>query len=72
MALGSLGWLLATLHIAGGLKLDDHCGPSPEGEDLKKMGSYTFWPLFAPKSLLGVQIRFHYVRRALEESLISL
>ena len=28
VALGSLGWWLATLHIAGGLKLDDHCGPS--------------------------------------------
>jgi len=27
VALGSLGWLLGTLHIAGGLKLDDHCGP---------------------------------------------
>jgi len=27
MALGSLVWWLATLHIAGGLKLDDHCGP---------------------------------------------
>jgi len=26
-ALGSLVWWLATLHIAGGLKLDDHCGP---------------------------------------------
>ena len=25
--LGSLVWWLATLHIAGGLKLDDHCGP---------------------------------------------
>ena len=23
----SLVWWLATLHIAGGLKLDDHCGP---------------------------------------------
>ena len=25
----ALGWVwwLATLHIAGGLKLDDHCGP---------------------------------------------
>ena len=23
----SLAWWLATLHIAGGLKLDDHCGP---------------------------------------------
>ena len=27
VALGSLVWLLATLHIAGGLKLDEHCGP---------------------------------------------
>jgi len=27
VALGSLLWWLATLHIAGGLKLDDHCGP---------------------------------------------
>ena len=27
VALGSLVWWLATPHIAGGLKLDDHCGP---------------------------------------------
>ena len=27
VALGSLVWWLATLHIAGGLKLDEHCGP---------------------------------------------
>ena len=27
VALGSLLWWLATLHRAGGLKLDDHCGP---------------------------------------------
>ena len=27
MALGSLVWWLETLHIAGGLKLDRHCGP---------------------------------------------
>jgi len=26
VALGSLVWWLVTLHIAGGLKLDDHCG----------------------------------------------
>jgi len=26
VALGSLVWWLASLHIAGGLKLDDHCG----------------------------------------------
>ena len=27
VVLDSLVWWLATLHIAGGLKLDDHCGP---------------------------------------------
>ena len=27
VALGSLVWCLATLHIAGGLKLNDRCGP---------------------------------------------
>ena len=27
VALGSLVWWLVTLHIAGGLKLGDHCGP---------------------------------------------
>jgi len=27
VALGSLGWWLVTLHTAGGLKPDDHCGP---------------------------------------------
>ena len=27
VAPGSLVWWLATLHIAGGLKPDDHCGP---------------------------------------------
>jgi len=27
VALGSLVWWLATLHIAGGLELDDYCGP---------------------------------------------
>jgi len=27
VALGSLVWGLVTPHIAGGLKLDDHCGP---------------------------------------------
>ena len=27
VALGSLVWWLVALHIAGGLKLNDHCGP---------------------------------------------
>ena len=26
VALGTLGWWLATLHIARGLELDEHCG----------------------------------------------
>lgn len=29
VALGSLAWWLMTLHLAGGLKPDDHCGPFP-------------------------------------------
>mgnify|MGYP001857025434 CR=1 FL=1 len=38
VALGSLGWWLATLHIEGGLKLDDHCGsfqPRPFYDSMK-------------------------------------
>ena len=31
VALGSLLRWLVTLHIAGGLKLDDHCGPFQPG-----------------------------------------
>ena len=27
VALGSPGWWLVTLHMAGGIKLDHHCGP---------------------------------------------
>ena len=27
VALGCLVWWLTNLHMAGGLKLDDHCGP---------------------------------------------
>ena len=29
VALGSLVWWLVTLHIAGGLKCNDHCGLFP-------------------------------------------
>jgi len=43
VALGSLVWWLATLHVVGGLKLDDDCGPfqprpfyDSKNEDLKK------------------------------------
>jgi len=34
VALGSLVWWLVTLHIAGGLKLDDHCGPIQPGHSM--------------------------------------
>ena len=41
VALGSLVWWLATLHIVGGLKQDDHCGPfqpRPFYDSMKKSG----------------------------------
>jgi len=34
VALGSLVCWLATLHIAGGLKLDDYCGPFNPGHSM--------------------------------------
>ena len=34
VALGSLVWCLVTQHIAGGFKLDDHCGPFNPGHSL--------------------------------------
>ena len=42
VALGSLVWWLATLHIAGVLKLDDHCGhfqPRPFYDSVSCEGS---------------------------------
>jgi len=39
VALGSLVWWLVTLHTAGGLKLDDHCGlfqPRPFYDSMNK------------------------------------
>ena len=43
VALGSLVWLLATLHIAGGLKLDDHCGPFQPRPFYDSMILYFIW-----------------------------
>ena len=43
VALGSLVWWLVTLHIAGGLKLDDHCGafqPRPFYDSMFLLESY--------------------------------
>ena len=47
VALGSLVWWLVTLHIAGGLKLNYHCGPFQPRPFYDSMISYysilTFW-----------------------------
>ena len=42
VALGSLVWWLATLHTAGGLKLDDHCGPFQPRPFYDSMNSGSF------------------------------
>ena len=45
VALGSLVCWLATLHIVGGLKLDDHCGPfqpRPFYDSMICMGPFQF------------------------------
>jgi len=39
VSLGSLVWWLATLHIAGGLKLNDHCGPF----QLRSLYDFMIW-----------------------------
>jgi len=59
MALGSLVWWLATLHIAGGLKLHDHCGPfQPRPVYDSMILNLTFW-------LLPIREMVHYLRRCL-------
>ena len=45
VALGSLVWWLATLHIAGGLKLDDHCGPFQPRPFYDSMSSHYIYPV---------------------------
>ena len=45
VALGSLVWWLATLHVAGGLKLNDHCGPfqpRPFCDSMRILTVFTF------------------------------
>ena len=46
VALGSLVWWLATLPMAGGLKLDDHCGPFQPRPfyDLETLAHENSWP----------------------------
>jgi len=43
VALGSLVWWLATLHIAGGLKLDDHCSPFQSRPFYDSMNSHAHY-----------------------------
>jgi len=45
VTLGSLVWWLATLHIAGGLKLHDHCGPFQPRPFCHSMKHFTHSPL---------------------------
>ena len=50
VALGSLVWWLMTLHIAGGLKLDDHCGPFQPRPFYDSMKLYPFlWKIIQIK-----------------------
>ena len=45
VALGRLVWWLATLHIAEGLKLDDHCGlfqPRPFCDSMRNLNCAFF------------------------------
>jgi len=45
VALGSLVWWLATLHVAEGLKLNDHCGPfqpRPFCDSMRILTVFTF------------------------------
>jgi len=57
VALGSLVWRLVTLHTAGGLKLDDHCGPfqpRPSYDSMKKLfGKVIFQSLRKKKNQLN-------------------
>jgi len=43
VALGSLGCWLATLHVAGGLKLDDDCGPFRRRPFYDSIGEYVVY-----------------------------
>jgi len=71
VALGSLVWWLETLHIAGGLKLDGHCGPFQPRPFYDSMITSQFL-LSLPDRLLGLISVFRCVPRiALSYTLIS-
>ena len=57
VALGSLVWWLATLHIAGALKLDDRCGSFQHRPlyDSRRQGSSLF---VYPTLLISLNISF--------------
>ena len=62
VALGSLVWWLVTLHIAGGLKLDDHCGPFQPRPfyDSMILRNRTTLPLYL--NVLHIRIFYHLQR----------
>jgi len=71
VALGSLVWWLETLHIAGGLKLEGHCGPFQPRPFYDSMITSQFL-LSLPDRLLGLISVFRCVPRiALSYTLIS-
>ena len=56
VALGSLVWWLATLNMAGGLKLDGHCGPfqpRPFYGSMADVSSAFVCLVVSPKILFG-------------------
>ena len=60
VAFGSLVWWLATLHIVGGLKLSDHCGPfqpRPFYDSMNFMSSCTILEI----SILSLHFRIPMV-----------
>jgi len=61
VALGSLVWWLATLHIAGELKLGDHCGPFqlwPFYDTLKNPTIQHIYPIFYLRTFSGLSFFF--------------
>ena len=63
VAVGSLVWWLATLHIAGGLKRDDHCGPFQPRPFYDSFYDKQKWNVLGKKNLASFcnQSMFFYV-----------
>ena len=62
VALGSLFWWLATLHIAGGLELDDHCDPFQPRPSYDSMKYPNFFQnCFFLHTKYSFLRKFHYI-----------